>query len=115
MHPGQISPRSFNSDQSAVARQTAQDFFDALGKGDWDEAAALCPPGFSLADKATPQMKMLLTGLQVLSLGEPFTKDAYPGVFIPYEIRFKSGETKKYNLAVRQDNPARKWYFDGGL
>jgi hypothetical protein len=49
------------------------------------------------------------------SLGEPFTKSPYPGVFVPYEIRFKNGESKKYNLAVRQDNPERKWYWDGGL
>jgi len=36
-------------------------------------------------------------------------------VFVPYEIRFQNGETKKFNLAVRQDNPGQPWYFDGGL
>jgi RNA polymerase sigma factor (sigma-70 family) len=113
--PNPISRQSLNTDQSALAQQTARDLFEALGNGDWDKVATLCPPGFALGNKLNEQIKGELAGLQVISLGDPFVKPPYPGVFVPYEIRFKSGETKKYQLAIRQDNPERKWYFDGGL
>jgi len=33
----------------------------------------------------------------------------------PYEIKFKSGKSKKFNLAVRNDNPAKRWMVDGGF
>jgi hypothetical protein len=36
-------------------------------------------------------------------------------VFVPYEIKFKNGGTKKFRLAVRKDNPQQKWYFNGGF
>jgi hypothetical protein len=34
-------------------------------------------------------------------------------MFVLYEIRFKSGETKKINLTLQRDNPAGRWMFDG--
>ena len=38
-----------------------------------------------------------------------------PGVFVPYEIRLKDGTVRKWQLAIRCDNPDKCWYFDGGL
>jgi hypothetical protein len=38
----------------------------------------------------------------------------YPGKFVPYEIKLKSGETRKARLAVRNDNPEKIWEIDGG-
>ncbi|HZL79349.1 MAG TPA: RNA polymerase sigma factor [Candidatus Limnocylindrales bacterium] len=97
------------------AQQTARDFFEALGKADWNKIDKLCPPGFPMSAQLDDATKNMLNGLTVVSLGDPFTKPPYPQVFVPYEIKFKTGETKKFNLAVRQDNPERKWYFDGGF
>jgi len=37
------------------------------------------------------------------------------GVFVPYEIRLKDGTVKKWNLAIRCDNPEHRWYYDGGM
>jgi hypothetical protein len=102
-------------ERATQAKQTATDFFDALGKGDWNQIAKLCPPGFALDSELNQQQKDSLAGLQVVSLGEPFKKAPYPGVFVPYEIRFQNGEVKKFQLAVRQDNSENRWYFDGGL
>jgi hypothetical protein len=34
---------------------------------------------------------------------------AYDPFFVP------NGETKKFNLNVRNDNPLRRWYVDGGF
>jgi RNA polymerase sigma factor (sigma-70 family) len=102
--------------RSTEAQQTARDFFEALGKADWKKVAKLEPPGFpSLGDQLNDQQKGMLNGLEIVSLGEPFIKPPYPGVYVPYEIRFQNGETKKFNLAVRQDNPGQHWYFDGGF
>lgn len=115
VHPNQIGALTLDATQSALAQQRARDFFEALGNGDWKKVAGLCPSGFSLADRLDARAKSELAGLQVVSLGQPFTQAWYPGVYVPYEIRFKNGETKKFNLAVRQDNPERKWHFDGGL
>jgi RNA polymerase sigma factor (sigma-70 family) len=101
--------------QTTGPQQVAQAFFDALGKGDWQTVAQLCPPGTRVAEIFNDRVKEELTGLAVVNLGKPFTQAGYPGVFVPYEIRFKNGELKKFRLAVRQDNPERRWYWDGGL
>lgn len=115
VHPNQTSSQVLTHERSEQAQQTAKDFFSALQQGDWNKIATLCPPGFSLGTELDQQTKDMLAGLKLIGLGEPFVKAPYPGVFVPYEIQFKNGEVKKFRLAVRQDNPERKWYFDGGL
>ncbi len=102
-------------ERSVQAKQTAQNFFDAMNKGDWKRVDALCPPGFPMSALLNDQQKEMLNGLEIVSLGDPYTKPGYPQVWVPYQIRFKSGENKQFNLAVRQDNPEHKWYFDGGF
>jgi hypothetical protein len=56
--------------------------------------------------------------LEVVSLGESFRAGDYPGYFVPYEVKVRwAGAfhyTEKHNLALRQDNPERRWRFDGG-
>jgi hypothetical protein len=95
-----------------TADQVARAFFEACGREDWDGVAKFWPPG---APPLEQRFKDYLGGLQIVSLGKPFQKTPYPGTYVPYEIRFKNGDVKKFNLAVRQDNPARRWFFDGGL
>jgi len=105
--------------RSTEAQQTARDFLEALGKKDWSAAAGFwpsyAPKGKHFDDMFNDKIKDYVGGLEIVSLGEPFIKPPYPGVYVPYEIRFQNGETKKFNLAVRQDNPGQPWYFDGGL
>ena len=105
--------------QAQEAQQTARDFFEALGKKDWSAAAGFwpsyAPKGRGFNDVFTGQLKDYVGGLEVVSLGTPYKEAPYPGVYVPYEIRFQNGETKKFNLAVRQDKPGQSWYFDGGL
>jgi hypothetical protein len=59
--------------------------------------------------------KEYLGGLQVISLGEPFQAKPYPGWFVPYEIKFKNREVHKHNLAIRNDNPTKRYMVDGGI
>jgi RNA polymerase sigma factor (sigma-70 family) len=115
VEPNRVSQQTLTPERAAQAKQTAKEFFEALEKSDWNHVDKVCPPGHALSATLDDQTKNMLNGLTLVSLGEPFTKSSYPGVFVPYEIQFKNGESKKYNLAVRQDNPEQKWYWDGGL
>jgi outer membrane lipoprotein-sorting protein len=89
--------------------QTTRAFFEACGRNDWNEVLKYSPVPFN------DQIKSILGGLQIVSIGESFKSESYPGAFVPYEIKFKSGETHKHNLALKKDPKSSRWYFDGGL
>lgn len=89
--------------------EIARAFFEAISEQRWDDAQTLFPV------KLNDRTKQVAAGLQVISIGKPFKSALYPGVFVPYEIRFAFGETKKFNLALRNDNPAKRWTVDGGF
>lgn len=91
-------------------KQTAQAFFQACAEEDWEEVLKFEP-----ATEVPESTKDYLGGLEIISIGEPFQSGLYPGWFVPYEIKFKDGTTKKMNLAVRNDNPAQRYIVDGGF
>jgi RNA polymerase sigma factor (sigma-70 family) len=104
--------------------QVARTFFEACGREDWTEAAKFWPPEMHAKYPPFPDQLFisLYGGLEIVSLGKPFKgkviawKNAeYPGVYVPYEIRLKGGEIKKWRLAIRCDNRERHWYWDGGM
>ncbi len=88
--------------------EAAQAFFDACSKRDWNEAG-------KFSSSLTEQIKQYLGGLTVVKLGKPFQAWPYPGWFVPYEIRLSNGTVKKFNLALRNDNPAKRYVVDGGI
>jgi outer membrane lipoprotein-sorting protein len=96
--------------QQMGPKEVAEVFFKACSEENWDEFLKFWP--MSVVDEG---LKRHLGGLEVISLGEPFKSGKYPGWFIPYEIRLKNGTIRKHNLAVRNDNPARRYIFDGGI
>ncbi len=110
--PGQLPKLPDNEKYTSMtAEQAARAFFEACGREDWDEVGKFMSP-------VTPSLKGYLGGVEIVSLGESFTSKAYPGRFVPYEIKLKGGlwgRTKKWNLAVRKDNPAGRWQIDGGI
>jgi hypothetical protein len=63
----------------------------------------------------TADFKKHLGGLEIVELGEPFQAKPYGGWFVPYEIRFQGGRVQKHNLALRNDNAAKRYVIDGGL
>jgi hypothetical protein len=96
--------------QQMGPREMAQAFFQACADENWDEILKFEP--FS----EVPQwLKDKYGGLEIISIGEPFKSDSYSGWFVPYEVRLKSGGTQKYNLSIRNDNPAKRYVQDGGL
>jgi hypothetical protein len=91
-------------------KETAQAFFQACADENWDEFLKFWP-----ASAVDQRLKDCLGGIEIISIGEPFQSGRYAGWFVPYEIKFKSGGTKKMNLAVRNDNPAQRYVVDGGI
>jgi hypothetical protein len=98
--------------EEMTPREAAQAFFQACAEENWEEVLK-----FWTGSRIDDDLKEYLGGLKIMSLGEPFKSKGYTrtGWFVPYEIRLKSGEIKKFNLAIRKDNPARRFVVDGGI
>jgi hypothetical protein len=94
-----------------TSEQAARALFEACGREDWTEAGKFFNP-------LTDSLKQYLGGLQVVSVGTHFTSalSLISGAeFVPYEIKLKGGETKKWNLSLKRDADTRRWYVDGGI
>jgi hypothetical protein len=98
--------------ENMTPKEAAEAFFQACAKEDWDEVSK-----FWGSSEIDSRIKGFLGGLEIISLGEPFQSKGYTrsGWFVPYEIRLKTGHIKKHNLAIRKDNAAKRFVFDGGL
>jgi outer membrane lipoprotein-sorting protein len=96
------------------SKRTAELFFEGLANNNWALVEEACDFFKNKSDKVE-KIKERFGGLKVIRIGEPFKSGLYPGEFVPYEIKLKSGETKKFNLAVRNDNPGKVWTVDGGF
>jgi outer membrane lipoprotein-sorting protein len=94
---------------SMTAEQAARAFFEACGKKDWTEAEKFFR---SMSDEG---MRSMLGGIELVSIGQAFTSQGYPGRFVPYEIKFSNGGVKKFNLALKKDRGTGRWYVDGGI
>jgi len=96
--------------QQMTPKEMATAFFQACADEDWEEYLKFNP-----ASDVSQRTKDYLGGLGIISIGEPFKSGNYPGWFVPYEIRLKNGEVRKHNLAIRKDNPAKRFEVDGGI
>jgi hypothetical protein len=57
----------------------------------------------------------VIGGVEILSIGEPFQSETYPGWFVPYEIKQRDGHIRKLNLALKRDKKTNRWIVDGGI
>lgn len=96
--------------QQMGPKEVAVALFQACADEDWDEADK-----FMASIRADKRIQKYLGGLEIISTGEPFKSGLYPGWFVPYEIRLSSGQIKKHNLALRNDNPGKRYVVDGGI
>jgi hypothetical protein len=90
----------------STPREAALAFFEGAAKQDWQRVASVT--------QVTDGLKQDYGGIQVVSVGEAFQSGLYGGWFVPYEIHYPGGRTKKHNLAVRNDNPQKRFILDGG-
>jgi hypothetical protein len=94
-------------------REVAQRFFDAALDGDREQLELFCPSpsmvDWLLDEKHRPT--------EILYIGEPFRAGDYPGVYVPYKVRFGTGwfSVKEYNLALKNNNDQHRWVYDGGI
>jgi len=98
-----------------TSKQAAKKFFTALAKKDFDAVKPVWDALQVTDSKMLERIKDHFGGLELISVGEPFKSGLYPGEFVPYKIRLKSGDIKESNLALRNDNPAKTWIVDGGI
>jgi hypothetical protein len=91
--------------------EAARAFLEAVGREDWTEAEKFDSP-------ITDSFKQDRGGLQVISIGKAFTSaiSAINGArFVPYEIKLRSGQINKHNLALKKDRNTGRWFVDGGI
>lgn len=96
------------------SRRAAELLFEGMAKRNWE----LVTQTFSLfkgTTKNVSELKDIYGGLTIVGIGEPFKSGQYPGEFVPYEVKLKSGKVKRHNLALRNDNPNKVWIVDGGF
>ncbi|MFQ5767193.1 MAG: hypothetical protein ACE5ID_04340 [Acidobacteriota bacterium] len=91
-------------------RSAALALFHAAREGDRETLELLCPSPATVDFLLDPRHRPD----KLLFLGDPFRSGNYPGVYVPYKVSFPGG-IKKHNLALRNDNPQRRWVFDGGI
>ena len=102
--PEQLSKLPDNEKYASMtAQQAARAFFEACGREDWNEAGKFMSP-------ITDGLKKYLAGLEIVSLGEPFTSKDYPGRFVPYEIKLRAQE---FNVRVTNTNSAKRCVVTG--
>lgn len=93
-----------------TSREAAERLWQAAIRGDWETVRYFVP------SPATRDWIMRMRPIELRSLGEPFKSGAYPGVLIPYEVRYGSREgTTRHNIAMRNDNRFGRWIADGGI
>ncbi|UCD51936.1 MAG: hypothetical protein JSW27_04720 [Phycisphaerales bacterium] len=96
--------------EAMTPKEAATAFFTACAEEDWEELLK-----FMGQTRISQRFKDYLGGLEIVEIGEPFQSGDYPGWFIPYQIRLKSGQVKQHNLALRKDNQANRFELDGGI
>ncbi len=109
----------------ATPEQAARTFLEDCSRNDWTEAGKylnLSPEFLKKNPTFFNTFTNIYGGLEIVSLGKPFKGRViafggmeYPGVYVPYEIRLNDGTVKKWQLAIRCDNPEKCWYWDGGM
>jgi outer membrane lipoprotein-sorting protein len=96
--------------EKMTPKEAATVFFSACANEDWNEVLKF----MGQTDVEQP-LKDYLGGLEIIEIGEPFQSGSYHGWFVPYKIKLKSGKVKEHNLALRKDNKANRFEYDGGI
>jgi hypothetical protein len=99
-----------------VAKAVVQQFWEAVMGGDYDKASVLMGgvPAARLKEGFSKDPVV-----EIVSIGEAKAdpqKKWYNGLFVPYEVKFKNGNVKKWQAAVRPVyNQPHRWSIDGGI
>ncbi|MHC4118805.1 MAG: hypothetical protein ACYSWO_14995 [Planctomycetota bacterium] len=105
-----INPDELERYADMAPKEMTRAFFQACGDEDWDELVKFMPDS-----EVSQRARDYYGGLEIINIGEPFKSEAYHGLFVPYEVRLKSGRIKKWNLAVTNRNLVGRYMCDGGF
>jgi hypothetical protein len=101
----------------STPEQGARTFLEAVGREDWTQVAKFLPQ--EIRNSPGGEAWNAYAGLQVLSLGTPFTGwvhgNKLSGVFVPVKIRLKNGKVKTSQLHIECNKPDQQWYVYSGL
>jgi hypothetical protein len=96
------------------AEEAVRIFFTACEKNDWQTVQRFSPLFSIPGSKSLKPVISRFSGSRLLRVGQAFTSGIYGGIYVPYEIRLKSGDTLAGNIAIRKDNAYQTWNVDGG-
>jgi hypothetical protein len=92
----------------------------AFLKEDWDEMRKFMPD--LVVDKLKSDFEIwkkqseFIEGQPFCEIaGESFWSEDHSAYFVKCRQYTEGGQTKKHNLAIRNDNPARRYVVDGGI
>jgi hypothetical protein len=108
----ELSPKAENASIAKTAEEATKLWWESLSKEDWPTVYKLNPSCEKSADLESN--KEYYGKSQIISIGTSFKSGLYPGKFVPYKVKLKSGEILGSNLCVRNDNPQKAWMIDGG-
>jgi len=89
-------------------------FFIACKESDWATVKRFSPLFSVPGGKSLKPVQSRFKGCTLLKIGNSFTSGIYAGVYVPYVVRLKSGDTLTGNIAIRKDNSFQTWNIDGG-
>jgi len=108
------------TDNDTYAKMSPEDvaraYFEAFLRLDWNEMRKFAPDSyvgpikgeFEMAAKHVDVQKQLPT----VEVGEAFWSAEHSAYFVKCR---QLGRVKEWNLALRNDNPAKRWVVDGGF
>jgi len=126
----------------ATPAEMARAFIEACAAENWSELGKYWPNSSRNQDPAASipmGFKTRYGGLQLVTFGKPFTariniaaylqiqpesRKDFPStegdfasqfIYVPYEVRQKDGNIRKWQMSIQCDNPEHRWYFNGGF
>ena len=130
-----VIQRSSAPSPASSAKSMAQTFFNVLASGNTDKAAAMFDiPGSPIKSKMHEKDREFFVALEtqgtvtIKITGDAVMRDNNPSLWlVPYDMQIKNdfvlpngthvkaGDYSKQKLSVRNDNPLRQWFVDGGI
>jgi RNA polymerase sigma factor (sigma-70 family) len=113
-------PNALSEDYPQTPEAATKGIFQTLSRGDLEAFFTnFAEPGVpkEMYDRIfnNERIKSYLSGLEVVSVGQP-TNSFGPNMwFVPYNIRLQDGSEKEMQLHVAQDPRTQRWYFKGGI
>ena len=114
LSPDQWDQATARGFKDITGEKAALIFFTACAKSDWQTVQRFSP--LLTLDRSSP-LKMVQSrfeGAVLLRLGSAFSSGMYAGIYIPYTLKLRTGDTLEGNLAIRNDNSFHTWNIDGG-